>query len=133
MEKLNSFEKQKSFEKPFEKFKQEIQKLQKEELEMKKAAEKPEQIGNPDLLGIKTEELTEVDMKVWEKYKKLTVGNVTKKDMEDFENYQISIDGKKEPGRKNFASFLCNKYNVLWGGKQLDEMKKEFRRSAPNW
>lgn len=133
MEKYNSFEKQKSFEKSLKDFQQEIQELQKEELKKKKAAEKPKWIGNPHLFGIETDKLTKVDMEVWGKYKKPTIENITEKDIKDFEGYQSLIIGKEEPGRKNFAAFLCNEYNVLWGRKQLKEMKKEFGRGAPNW
>jgi len=124
METYNSFKETGSSQESLESFRKEIQELQQKELEKKKAAENPNRVGNPDLLGIEVDQLTEDDMRIWQNYKKLTVDNITEKDIQDFENYKGSIDAKKTPGRKSFAAFVINKLTAIWGEKQLRDMEK---------
>jgi len=103
---MNLFEKEPQQE-SLENFQQEIQDLKDEEIEEKKEK------ANPDLINIQVEKLTPEDMKVWQIYKKLTEENITKKDVQNFEEYRESVYSDKEPARKSFAEFLANKLTIL--------------------
>ncbi|MBL7155246.1 MAG: hypothetical protein ISS88_01950 [Candidatus Portnoybacteria bacterium] len=120
---MNIFEKEPQQE-SLEDFQQEIKELQDKELEMKRAADKPESVGNPDLLNIEIEKLTPDDMKAWQNYKKLTIDNITEKDIQDFNRYKDLTYSDKESSRGYFAAFLADKLTILWGKKQLKEIRK---------
>jgi hypothetical protein len=120
MEKNNPFEKEPRQE-SLEDFQQEIENFKNKEIEEKKKK------ANPDLINIEVDKLTLDDMKAWQNYKKLTVENITEKDVEDFEEYRKSVysDKELEPARISFAEFLSSPLSILWGKKELKELKEK--------
>lgn len=113
---MNPFEREPKQE-SLEDFQQEIQGL------IDKEIEKMGKQANPDLINIQVEKLTSDDMKAWQNYKKLTIDNIRKKDIDDFEKYRQSVYSDKEPPSISFAEFLANKLSILKGKKELKEMK----------
>ena len=114
---MNPFEREPKQE-SLEDFQQEIENLKEKEIEEK------EKMANRNLVDTQTEKLTLDDMKVWQNYKKLTIDNITEDALRDFREYVYPINPDKEPGRRNFAAFLADRIQRLWGKKELKEIKK---------